>query len=56
MRIVLRDWKWVGITAAIIAVSMVYLKFTWYDHLHEHDTIDTANQKTANDRANAGIR
>lgn len=54
--LVLRDWKWVGVTAAIIAASSIYLKFTWYDHLHEHDTIDTANTKAAQRRAAAEIR
>lgn len=33
--IVLQQWSWVGSIAAVLAVSSVILKFTWYDNLQD---------------------
>ncbi len=41
--IVIQKLSSAAITAAIIAVTSVVLKFTWYDHLKARETIDTPN-------------
>jgi solute:Na+ symporter, SSS family len=33
--IVLREWSWAGGIAAVLAVTSVFLKFTWYDKLEK---------------------
>ncbi len=42
--IVLQDWRAVGVCAAVIAATSVFLKFNWYDKLHDDpDEIALAN-------------
>lgn len=37
--LVLRDWTWVMSMLAVLAVACVFLKFSWYDKLHELDDV-----------------
>jgi hypothetical protein len=37
--IVLRDWRWAGAIAAVIAATSLFLKFNWYDKLEPQPAV-----------------
>jgi Na+/proline symporter len=46
MYIVIQKFRSAAITAAVIAVTSIVLKFTWYDHLREREAFGPASAQT----------
>jgi heme/copper-type cytochrome/quinol oxidase subunit 4 len=46
MYVVIQKFRSAAITAAIIAVTSIVLKFTWYDHLREREAFAPASAQT----------
>ena len=47
MYVVIQEFRRAAITAAIVAVTSIVLKFTWYDHLKAGEAWDQANAQRA---------
>jgi hypothetical protein len=54
--LVLRDWPWTIGSAAVLAITSIYLKFRWYDRLEKAPISATAPQLVTGGKEEPGER